>query len=118
MLNRKGQNTAEYAILIALVIAVAIAMQTYVKRGIQGRVKDSSDDFVTGLSNDTNWSSISSVSATAQKQYEPEKLSSQATQETLEGSYETTEMAVGGTVTRESVQKTKQAVGDYQKQSY
>lgn len=39
MLNRRGQNTAEYAILIALVIAAAVAMQTYVKRSVQGGVK-------------------------------------------------------------------------------
>jgi len=39
MCNKKGQNTAEYAILIALIIAGAIAMQTYVKRGFQGGVK-------------------------------------------------------------------------------
>jgi len=35
-----GQNTAEYAILIALVVGVAVVMQTYVKRGIQARVHD------------------------------------------------------------------------------
>jgi len=40
MLNRKGQNTAEYAILIALIIAAAVGMQTYVKRGLQGKMKD------------------------------------------------------------------------------
>lgn len=34
---RKAQNTAEYAILIGLVIGAAIAMQTYVKRALQGR---------------------------------------------------------------------------------
>ena len=43
MLNQKGQNIAEYSILIALVIAAAIAMQTYVRRGIQGRVADAVD---------------------------------------------------------------------------
>jgi hypothetical protein len=43
MLNRKGQNIAEYSILIALVIAAAVAMQTYVKRGLQGRVRDAVD---------------------------------------------------------------------------
>ncbi len=37
--NKRGQNTAEYAILIGLVIAAAIAMQTYVKRGLQGGIK-------------------------------------------------------------------------------
>jgi hypothetical protein len=43
MFNKKGQNVVEYSILIALVVGAAIAMQTYVKRGLQGRVKDSVD---------------------------------------------------------------------------
>ena len=38
--RRKGQSTAEYAIVIGLVIAAAVAMQVYVKRGIQGRIRD------------------------------------------------------------------------------
>jgi hypothetical protein len=36
---RGGQSTAEYAILIALVIGAAVAMQTYVKRSLQGGIK-------------------------------------------------------------------------------
>lgn len=44
MLNRKGQNVAEYSILIALVIGAAVAMQVYVKRGFQGRVRDAVDN--------------------------------------------------------------------------
>ncbi len=36
----QGQNTAEYALLIALVIAGVIAMQTYAQRSLQGRVRD------------------------------------------------------------------------------
>ncbi|MEW6170039.1 MAG: hypothetical protein AB1472_00515 [Candidatus Omnitrophota bacterium] len=43
LFDKKGQNTAEYAIVIGLVIAAAIAMQTYVKRGLQGHVKDGTD---------------------------------------------------------------------------
>jgi len=43
LINRRGQSTAEYAILIGLVIASVIAMQTYVKRGLQGRVRDAVD---------------------------------------------------------------------------
>jgi len=43
MLNRKGQNVLEYSILIALVVGAAIAMQTYVKRGLQGRVRNAVD---------------------------------------------------------------------------
>lgn len=37
--NKKAQNTAEYAIIIGLVVAAAAAMQTYVKRGLQGGMK-------------------------------------------------------------------------------
>lgn len=40
---RKGQSTAEYAIVIGLVIAAAIGMQVYVKRSIQGKIKDAVD---------------------------------------------------------------------------
>ncbi|MDD5119831.1 MAG: hypothetical protein PHR84_00775 [Candidatus Omnitrophica bacterium] len=42
-LLRKGQSTAEYAIVIGLVIAAAVAMQVYVKRSIQGKMKDAVD---------------------------------------------------------------------------
>jgi len=39
LICKKAQSTAEYAILVALVIAAAIAMQTYVKRSMQGGTK-------------------------------------------------------------------------------
>lgn len=40
-LNMKfGQSTAEFAVLVAVVAAALISMQVYLKRGIQGRVKD------------------------------------------------------------------------------
>ena len=38
--NKKAQNTAEYAILIALVVGGVIAMQTYAQRTFQGRLRD------------------------------------------------------------------------------
>lgn len=40
--NKKAQNTAEYAILIALVVGGVIAMQTYAQRTLQGRLRDAS----------------------------------------------------------------------------
>ena len=39
-LSKKGQNIAEYSVLIAIVIAAAVGMQVYVKRGLQGKMKD------------------------------------------------------------------------------
>ena len=40
--NKKAQNTAEYALLIALVIAGVIAMQTYAQCSLQARMRDAS----------------------------------------------------------------------------
>ncbi|MDP3732183.1 MAG: hypothetical protein Q8R31_04040 [Candidatus Omnitrophota bacterium] len=85
MLNRRGQNTAEYAILIALVVAAAVAMQTYVKRSVQGGVKYTVDK-------------LQRVDAAGNKglqQYEPEYLSSQYTG-TQKAYQETEETKLGG----------------------
>lgn len=46
-LNNKGQNTAEYALLIALVVAAIIAMQTYAQRSLQGRIRDAGQYLTT-----------------------------------------------------------------------
>ena len=40
--NKIGQNTAEYALLIALVVAGVIAMQTYAQRSLQARIRSAS----------------------------------------------------------------------------
>ena len=42
--KRKGQSTLEYAILVVIIIGALLTIQTYVKRGVQGRLKSSSDD--------------------------------------------------------------------------
>ena len=39
--NRRGQSVAEYATLFAIIIGAAVAMQLYVKRGLQAKQKDS-----------------------------------------------------------------------------
>ena len=41
--NKRAQNTAEYALLIALVVAGIIAMQTYAQRALQARIRDASE---------------------------------------------------------------------------
>ncbi len=43
-LNKKGQNTLEYAVVIAVIVAALIAMSSYIKRGVQGKLRDSSND--------------------------------------------------------------------------
>jgi Flp pilus assembly pilin Flp len=42
-LTSRGQSTLEYAVLIVVIIAALIAMQVYLKRGVQGRIRESSD---------------------------------------------------------------------------
>jgi Flp pilus assembly pilin Flp len=42
--KKRGQSTLEYAVLIIVIIAALIAIQTYIKRGVQGRLKSAADD--------------------------------------------------------------------------
>lgn len=49
--SRTAQNTAEYAILISLVVAGIIAMQTYAQRALQGRVRDAGQYLVDQTEN-------------------------------------------------------------------
>jgi restriction endonuclease S subunit len=42
-LNKKAQSTAEYVIVLGLIVGAVIAMQTYLKRGLQGRIRDAVD---------------------------------------------------------------------------
>lgn len=42
-LGKRGQSTLEYAVLIVVIIAALVAMQVYLKRDIQGRMRESSD---------------------------------------------------------------------------
>jgi len=65
--NRKAQNTAEYALLIALVVAGVIAMQTYAQRALQARVHDASQYMETTSATDANGNQIGNNLT----QYEP-----------------------------------------------
>ena len=127
LFKRSGQSTAEYAILIGLVVGVLVVMQTYIKRGIQGKVRDASDTFAQQISvQGENWKKIggdTSVVYTEDsdyKQYEFEKYSAQRTRETLEGTETTESIAKGdeGKVKRDIVDKTVQQKGDYQEYDY
>lgn len=41
--TRKGQSTLEYVVLIGFVVAALIAMGIYMKRGFQGKLRESTD---------------------------------------------------------------------------
>ncbi len=79
--NKNGQNTAEYALLLGLVVAAAIAMQTYVKRNLQGGLKYAVD---RGLKQ----------SDSAAGQYEPYYLQSDF--QTTVGEHTNSEQSVTG----------------------
>ena len=58
--NKRAQNTAEYALLISLVVAGIIAMQTYAQRALQGRIRDAS-----------KFMSQQNIGSESTEQYEP-----------------------------------------------
>ena len=41
---RKSQSVLEYAVIIACVTGALLSMQIYIKRGIQGRLRQAADD--------------------------------------------------------------------------
>jgi hypothetical protein len=92
-LTRKGQSTAEYAIVIGLVIAAVMAMQVYVKRGIQAKLKDASDTNVVVTGSDYGVNSV--------EQYEPQYLSSSAGMVSTRNAIGVTTVSTGGGVKRE-----------------
>lgn len=42
--KRKAQSTMEYAVLIIIVIGALLSIQQYLKRGLQGRMRQAADD--------------------------------------------------------------------------
>jgi hypothetical protein len=54
MRNLKGQSTLEYAILIIIIIAALITLQSYIKRGVQGRLGSSTDTIGDQFSTSSN----------------------------------------------------------------
>ena len=111
MFNRKGQNIAEYSILIALVIAAAVAMQVYVKRGIQGRVADAVDYAPVTLTESGNTLTFN------RKQYEPYYVESSGDVASKRGLEET--VGVSGVTNRASINETtNRAAGAYEKTTY
>lgn len=43
LLRKKGQSTLEYAIVIGVVVAALLALNAYMKKGVQGKLKESTD---------------------------------------------------------------------------
>ncbi len=103
--SKRGQNTAEYAILIGVIVAAAIAMQIYIRRGMQARVRDAVE-FTKTADDDGDLSSNIFTS----NQYEPYYMQTnfQTTQ------YGTTreQLQEGGGMERSSIEETTTRTGN------
>jgi Flp pilus assembly pilin Flp len=59
--NNKGQAVKEFAILVAIAAAALVAMQMYVKRGLQGRLRDLGNQISGSRYEQTNTTSTTSI---------------------------------------------------------
>ncbi len=124
LLNKKAQSVAEYAVFIGMMVAAIAMMQTYLKRALQAKYADSSDFLVLSLANPAIWDATSNpggypisttpVTMDASRQFELTDMESRKTQTIIEDKVNY-KMDKGGHVTREIIQKTKNAEDDYVK---
>lgn len=63
-LLKKAQSVSEFAIVLAVVAAALIGMQVYLKRGVQGRIKDLADQI-----SDTHYEPMETTSVYTTEQY-------------------------------------------------
>ena len=101
--SRKGQNTAEYAILIGVIVAAAIAMQIYIRRGMQARIKDAVD--FTQTADDDAGGNIFT-----QSQYEPYYM--QTDYQTTQDAQTSEQLQVGGGIIKNSISEATQRTGN------
>lgn len=100
---RRGQNTAEYAILIGVIVAAAIAMQIYIRRGMQARIKDAVD--FTRTADDDAGGNIFTNS-----QYEPYYMSTDMT--TTQTGSTSQQLQTGGGIVKDSISEAVERTGN------
>jgi len=88
---REAQSTAEYAILISVIVGAALAMQVYIKRSLQAKIHDAGV-VLTDVSADVTGDGV--ILGTT-KQYEPyyseQRISDINRETTISGSATTSE---------------------------
>ena len=113
MLRRKktGQSTAEYAIVIGLVIAAVIGMQVYVKRGIQSKIKVYADKKPKGVdgNNSTMFYTDQYEPYYAQSDMDTNRTANESVQTKVDGEVVST-ISADGEVTRRSGTQTTVAL--------
>ena len=71
MKDKKAQSTLEFAVVIMCVVAALLAMQIYLKRGMQGRLRQAADElgsaYSPGNTSSDTWIEQSSTTTTTVK---------------------------------------------------
>jgi hypothetical protein len=109
--SKRGQNTAEYAILIGVIVAAAIAMQIYIRRGMQARIKDAVD-FTRTADSDVG----GNIFNKSMSQYEPYYMNTNFT--TVQSGASSEEMQIGGGVIRNTTDGTTTRTGNQMYSNY
>jgi len=104
-----AQSAVEYSLVIAIVVSALVTINIYVKRGLQGRMRDASDDFAFTV-RDMAWPSESGA-AVFQKQFETDMVTKKVTTN-IGYDNETFKMNKGGTVDYATNSQVSQAAGD------
>lgn len=123
--GKKGQSTAEYAILIGLIIAAAIGMQTYVKRGMQAKLRNqvaTTLDIVMNAKNNTvltesNFTQPLTKFKDSDVQFEIGNITAQNTRQVVSSSSDEN-MTEGGALTRNESETTRQGATDKRTYEY
>jgi len=103
---KKSQSTAEYAILISVIVGAALAMQVYIKRSLQAKMHDSGIA-LTEVSGDITGDGV--ILGTT-KQYEPyyaeQRLSDVNRDQTISSSSTTSEDGVLANTSQQDINVT------------
>ncbi len=109
-----GQSTAEYAIVIALVLGALVGMQTYVRRAINARLADAADNVIPNTEESVGTATqFSAATATRLYQFEPGYAKSDTLSTSDVGSAATPETASTITMTKNAVTGITGVTGDY-----
>ena len=92
--KHKAQSTVEYGILIGVIVAAAVAMQTYIKRSLQAKQHDAAD-MMTSVGGDVDLGGQTATLNT-NVQYEPYYLARHGEQD-LENETVNKDVHAGGT---------------------
>ncbi|MDP2940615.1 MAG: hypothetical protein Q8O13_11200 [Candidatus Omnitrophota bacterium] len=102
-LRKRGQSTAEYAVLIGLVIAAAVGMRIYVERGLKARTHGAME-YLTKETNAIDGSTFN-------RQYEPYYMNQQY--EVTQNAQDRTKLREGQKVEVTANAKTTRATGGF-----